>query len=197
MDKNSKKAFQKALNDKSAAYISSDALPISFQTKILKIEDDHLVLKNTVTPEYISRVMEGKNFFFQVSMVRYQASKMMTDGSNIIYPLSDSSLIKDERQAERFSFTAEEKVICEILNPHDLETRISKPVLDMSAYGLSFRTTFDSKLIVPGTSLKEIRVLIDGEPYKSTSGKIIYQRRLMNMQGQIRIQVGIKFDNEV
>ncbi len=196
MDNRSRQILEQALYEKTPAYFSSDAVPISFQTRLLDIANDHLVIENTVTPDFIKAVNSGSHYLFQVAMIRFQAARMASDGVNIIFPLADNSLIEETRQSERFPFTLEEKVICELLNPYDGETRISKPVLDMSAYGLSLRTTYESKLIQPGTVLPDIRVLIDGEPYKRTSGTVVYQRRLMNLQGHIRIQVGIKFTNE-
>ncbi|MEZ4743272.1 MAG: hypothetical protein R3B45_12645 [Bdellovibrionota bacterium] len=194
MDKKTKKVFQQAMQDRTPIYLSADALDISFQTKIIKIADNHLVLKNTITPEYIKTFMSSTHYFFQVSMLRHQCDKIKSDGAHIIYPISEQSLIKDERQSERFSFTAAENVVCEILNPYDQVTRITKQILDMSAYGLSFQTTYASNLIQAGAHLDEIRVMIDGEPYKITSGEIVYQRKLMNLRGQIRIQAGVKFE---
>jgi hypothetical protein len=196
MDNSNRQILEQALNEKTPAYFSSESVPISFQTRLLEIAENHLVIENTVTFDYIKRVMMSGRFFFQVAMIRFQATSMSSDGVNIIFPLADNSLIEETRQAERFPFTPEEKVICEILNPYDQQTRISKPVLDMSAYGLSLRTTYESKLIQPGTFLPDIRVLIDGEPYKRASGNVVYQRRLMNLQGHVRIQVGIKFSAE-
>ena len=92
-------------------------------------------------------------------------------------------------------FTADERVIVEILNPFDGETRISKSVMDMSATGLSLRTTFESQLFRPDTYLPTMRVLVDGELYKKGSGRVVYRRKLMDLNGQIRSQVGIKFES--
>jgi hypothetical protein len=196
MDKENRQLLAQAIDEKAASYFSSDSVQISFQTRLLEIAENHLVIENTIPFDYIKQVTSGTHFFFQVAMIRFQAVSITSDGVNIIFPLADNSLIEETRQAERFPFAPEEKVICEILNPYDRETRISKPVLDMSAFGLSLRTTYESKLIQPGTYLPEIKVLIDGEPYKQSAGQVIYQRRLMNLQGHARIQVGIKFVSE-
>ena len=132
----------------------------------------------------------------QVQMIRFQADRIDTDGQLIVFPLKAMSVIEETRQSERFPFTAEERVVCELLNPFDGETRIFKNVMDMSATGLSMRTRFESKLFAPGTSIPEIKVLIDGKPYSAVSGTIVYNRKLMTHKGRIRLQVGIKFDEK-
>ena len=125
---------------------------------------------------------------------RLIATTISGDGQDIIFPLKKDSVIEETRQSERFSFTAEEKVICEILNPYDGSTKLSKSVMDMSATGLSLRTTFESKLFRPGTQLEDIKVLIGGEPYTQTSGTVVYTRKLLDLKNHLRLQVGIQFE---
>ena len=66
-------------------------------------------------------------------MVRFQSDRIASDGEHIVFPLKDDAVIEETRQSERFSFTADERVVSEILNPFDGETRLSKSVMDMSA----------------------------------------------------------------
>jgi hypothetical protein len=132
----------------------------------------------------------------QVQMIRFQADRIDSDGQHIVFPLKAMSVIEETRQSERFPFTAEERVICELLNPFDGETRIFKNVMDMSATGLSMRTRFESRLFSPGTVIPEIKVLIDGKLYTSVSGTIVYNRKLLTHKGRLRLQVGVKFDEK-
>ena len=87
-------------------------------------------------------------------------------------------------------------VIVEILNPYDGETRLSKAVMDMSATGMSLSTTFDSQLFKAETFLPSLRVMIDGELYTQTRGRVVYNRKLLDLSGQLRTQVGIKFEGQ-
>lgn len=177
-----------------SVFLSSDALGITFQTHILEVEGDRLVIENRIKPRFISRFTRGKQFALQVGMVRYGSDGISSDGEHIVFPLKAGSVIEETRQAERFTFAADERVVAEILNPFDGETKLSKSVMDMSATGLSLRTTFDSRLFRPDVTLPSIRVLIDGEPYMQGSGRVVYTRKLMDLNSQLRNQVGIKFE---
>ena len=191
----SQKAIEEALRLRQAVFISGDALAITFQTFVTSMQSDGLVLANYIRPKYIGDFMNSRAFSLQVGMVRFQSDKLISDGQNVIFPLKKDSVIEETRQSERFYFTADERVIVEILNPFDGETRISKSVMDMSATGLSLRTTFESQLFRPDTYLPTMRVLVDGELYKKGSGRVVYRRKLMDLNGQIRSQVGIKFES--
>jgi hypothetical protein len=195
IDKNSQKAITDAHRLRQAVFISGDALAITFQSVIIGIQHDHLLLSNYIKPKYIGAFMNSRAYSLQIGMVRFQSENVSSDGENIIFPLKDDSLIEETRQAERFSFTSEERVVVEILNPFDGETKITKTVMDMSATGLSLRTTFESKLFEPDTYIPNLRILIDGELYKKGPGRVVYRRKLMDQSGQIRNQVGIKFES--
>lgn len=195
IDAKSREILTDSLAAKTSVFFSGDGLPITFQTFILAVESDHLVLENRVKPRYIRAVIGSQRYSLQARMVRFQSDRIVSDGEHIIFPLKEDAVIEETRQAERFSFAADERVISEILNPFDGETRLSKSVMDMSATGLSLRTTFDSKLFQPDTFLPSIRVLIDGEPYMQGPGRVVYSRKLLDLGGQLRTQVGIKFEN--
>jgi len=189
------KMVEEVIRLKQAVYISGDALPITFQTQVISMQADKLVLVNHIRPRFISAFMKSRAFGLQVGMVRFQADRILSDGEHMIFPLRKDSVIEETRQSERFYFNADERVIVEILNPFDNETKISKSVMDMSATGLSLRTTFDSMLFQPDTSLSNLRVLVDGELYKKGAGRVVYRRKLMDVSGHLRHQVGIKFES--
>ena len=137
--------------------------------------------------------MDSKNYFLQVSTHRFHCERIESDGEHILFPIKHASLLKDIRQEQRFSFSSDQKVVCEILNPYDMQTILRKPVIDLSASGVSIRNYFESNLFKPGTHLPEIKVLIDNAQHISHSGEIIYTRNLMNLKREESIQVGIKF----
>ena len=194
IDAKSREILTDTWRSKVPVLVSGDKLGITFQTHILSVGDDHVVVENRIKPRYINQFMHSTQFALQAKMVRFRADGLRSDGEHLIFPLKEDSVIEETRQSERFSFAADECVVCEILNPFDGVTRLSKTVMDMSATGLSLRTTFDSKLFQPETLLPELRVLIDGEPYTQAAGRIVYTRRFMDLAGQLRTQVGIKFE---
>lgn len=187
--------LSEVLAQKAPVLFSGDGLNVTFQTHVLAVAKDHVVLENRVKPRFIKQLTNSKTFGLQARMVRFVSGGISSDGEHVIFPLKENSIIEETRQAERFSFTADERVISEILNPFDGETRLSKSVMDMSATGLSLRTTFESRLFKQGTFLPSIRVLIDGEPYVQGPGRVVYNRKLIDLSGQMRLQVGIKFEN--
>lgn len=194
IDQKSREILDAALARKQTVLVSSSGLDITFQSFVLAVESDHLLLQNRIPPKYIRAFAAGDRFGLQAGMVRFQSDAIRSDGEHIVFPLKEDSVIEETRQAERFAFNADERVVAEILNPFDEETCISKSVMDMSATGLSLRTILESKLFKPDTQLPSIRVLIGGELYMQATGRIVYRRKLMDLSGQMRLQVGIKFD---
>lgn len=195
LDKKNRELLESCLKQKQSVFLSGNKLAITFQTYITAVGDDYVVLENRVKPCFIKQFSKSGQFTLQAHMIRYQTDQIRSDGENIIFPLKENSLIEETRQAERYSFTADERVITEILNPFDQETRLSKSVMDMSATGLSLRTAFDSKLFTPDILLPNIKVLIDGELYIQSSGKVVYSRKLLDLKGSLRTQIGIKFES--
>lgn len=181
--------------EKQPVFLTGDALPITFQTYVLGTASDHIVLENRIKPEYIRAFRSSKTYVVQAEMVRFKSQALEVDGVNLIFPIGDESVIGETRQSERLAFTSEERVVVEILNPFDGKTRVTKSVMDISANGLSLRTSFDSPLFAPGISLPSLKIIIDGNPFKQTKGEVVYNKRFMTLSGQLRIQVGVKFLN--
>jgi hypothetical protein len=196
VDDKTMQLLQEACQAKVPVLFSGDGLNITFQTHILKVDSVRVMLENRVPPRFIRAVANSKNFSLQARMVRFQSERIETDGEHLIFPLGENSLIEETRQSERFSFAAEERVIVEILNPYDGETRLSKAVMDMSATGMSLSTTFESQLFKPDTVLPSLRVMIDGELYTQARGRVVYNRKLLDLSGQLRTQVGVKFEGQ-
>jgi hypothetical protein len=196
IDAKSREALVESLQSKTPVFFAALDPAITFQTFILAVKDDHVLMENRVKPRYIRQVAGAKGFTLQARMVRFKTDRIGSDGEHIIFPLKGDSVIEETRQAERYSFAADERVVTEILNPFDGETRLSKSVMDMSATGLSLSTTYESRLFRPDIFLPTIRVLIDGEPYTQAAGSVVYNRKLIDLSGQLRTQVGIKFETE-
>ena len=199
MDENlaMKKALADAFKQQSPVFFSTDKIDITFQTNILKIADDNIVLENTVPPKHITNVAHSENFYIQTLMVQYHSNRIKTDGQNIIFPLKNMEVMRETRESKRVDFTKEENVTCELLNPFDKETIHTKNVMDMSATGLSIVTQFQSKLFEPGTFFPELRILIDEQPYSKTSGTVVYTKKIIDDLGKLKTQVGIKFNNSL
>lgn len=179
---------------KSPILFSGNALQISFQTFLLDVQNDHVLIENRVKPAWIKQMLACTQWTLQANMIRFMTDEIRSNGQHFVFPLKENAMIEETRQSERFSFSTDECVVCEILNPFDMETRVTKTVMDMSATGVSLRTSFASNLFQPGVFLPEIRVLINGASYTQTSARVVYNRRLADLSGKLRYQVGIKFE---
>jgi hypothetical protein len=187
------------LNDckrlKTPVLIGSSGLDISFQTTIKELDGRTVVVENMVKPEYISRFAQGTKFFLQCKMLRFQSTSVHPRGSFMAFEIQENSLIEETRQSERFMFTPDEKVMAEILNPFDKKTILKRQLMDMSATGLSLRINQVTKPFTPGSHLPDIKVTIDGKQWSSLAGEVVYNRKFMDLNGQVRVQVGVKFLN--
>ena len=178
-------------------FLSGDGLNITFQSEILDIGENDIELRNTIPPSHIRQFLDSKEYILQVSMTRFTSSVVKGDGQNLTLPIEETNVIEDVRTAQRVGFTAEEKVTVSLLNPFDNETTVQKPVMDLSTDGLALNTKAPSALFAKGVHFSKITISIDGQPYSTTSGTIVYVRNLMDTNCNMRHQVGIKFDTSI
>ncbi len=184
-----------ALTEKRPLFLAGTAVSVSFETRIIGLLPHGVILLNSVPYDLIHRFRTSESFSLQVGMTRFQSLSLRTDGANLILGLNADSAIEETRQYERFSFSSTEDVTVEIINPFDQETLITRPVMDMSKNGMSFRTYQTSELFKRGRYLPQISVKTNGEIYRSGKGSVVYSREVIDIRGQRRIQVGIKFED--
>lgn len=187
------------LNDckrsKTPVLISSSGLDIAFQTAIKEIDGNTVIVENMVKPEFITRFAKGEKFFLQCKMLRFQSTDVHPRGVFMAFEIQENSLIEETRQSERFMFTQDENVIAEVLNPFDGKTKLRRHLMDMSATGLSMRINRPTKPFAPGSILSNISVAIDGKHWTTFNGEVVYNRKFMDLKGQLKVQVGVKFLN--
>ncbi len=177
-------------------FISSSGLDIAFQTVIQSVDGSSVILENMVRPQYISRFAKGDKFFLQCKMLRFQSTDVMPRGSLMAFAVQENSLMEETRQSERFMFTTDEKVLAEIINPFDNKTILRRHVMDMSATGLSLRINEGTRPFAAGMKLPQVRVAIDGKHWTTAQAEVVYNRKFLDLQGHLRIQVGLKFLNK-
>lgn len=178
-------------------FLSADGMDIGFQTEIVQVRDSHLVIENCVPPELIRSISTGKRFFMQINMMRYMSDKIDTDGKHILFPFNDMTAIEETRILERISFTADEKVLCQFVNPYDHKTLLRKPVIDLSANGVAIKGQMDSRLFSRGLVFDGIEIQVDENRFATTSGEVVYIRSIMDIRGGQFLQIGIKFHENI
>ncbi len=194
LDSENLRLLRECADNRRSVFFSGSGVDVVFQTHIVGIENEQVKLHNAVPPSYISRLWHSQQFYLQAKMTRFSGARITTDGEHIIFPVESLQIIEETRESQRFPFEPEERVVCELLNPFDRETWISKAVMDMSASGLSIATRHASQLFRRGTHFDHMKVVIDGEPYAVTSGTVMYVRKLLDNQGKLQAQVGFKLD---
>ena len=182
------------LKTKGQVMLAAIGLDTSFVTRILSVSDGYLILQNTVPLEYISAYVGAEGHFLTTGSFRLSADHISSDGVNIVFNYSNIEETSDSRSEERIPLSNEE-AWCEFINPIDGRSKIRKRILDVSKTGLSLMTAWDSDLLKPGRELPAIALIMEGGR-QNASGKIVYNRKFVNISGRIRHQIGIQLISE-
>jgi hypothetical protein len=179
---------------KGQVMLAAAGLDTSFVTRILNVSDGFLTLQNTVPLKYISGFIEAQSHFLTTGSFRLSASQISSDGVNLVFSYNDIEQTSESRAEERIPIVKEE-AWCEFVNPIDGRSKIRKRILDISKTGLSLVTTWNSDLLKPGRELPEITLDMAGVQQR-VSGKIVYNRKFVSINGRIRHQIGIQLISE-
>jgi len=188
-----KDAIKQSIQQKSIFYLRAGSLNLNFQAIGYKLEENTLLLRNPFPRGMVSQAMECKDFSLQVDMIQFDVQEITPQGKMLGINCQNAAFRKEVRSSERFAFNFEEQVYLETTNPRDQKTKLKKQILDMSAGGLSFVTFSESKLFTREQKVPNITVFIDGEPYKKSDGEVAYQNNFIDLQGNLKKQIGIKF----
>ena len=175
-------------------YLTGDGLDIRFQTKIVDVRDDRLVLSNSVAPQHLKQFLTSRNFYVQIFLVNYRSDSIDTDGKNILIPLKDSLNIKETRQSVRNEFFPHREEFCQFVNPFDNKTPVRKRLMDISEDGFSLVTFVETKLFDLGLVIKDIEFFSDKKDQRMTrNAKVKYIKTLLDINGKQHVQVGFEF----
>lgn len=183
--------LDEAIKKNPILFLSVSGVSIVFQCEILSLQENSLILKNTIPYEYINAVRHSKVFDLQVGSFRLQTDKIKSNGKDLIFPFTDISSIENSRKSSRFTFSPQENVACEIINPYDRQTILRKQLLDMSSSGLSLITFYESNLFTKDLKLS-LTILIEGRLYSKREGSVVYSRIICDTKGQLKKHIGIK-----
>lgn len=188
--------LQEAAENKTPILLSGSNVGIGFQTTIAAIEGQHLIIKNLIPPEHISKLVESKKFTIQLQMLRMECLKIHSDGDHIIFPLANLDEIEDNRGAKRFFFDTDDVVI-ELTNPYDKTTLLKKHIIDLSSTGVSIKSPIKSKLYDPGTRFEGMNIIVNGKSYNKANGEVVYSRKFLDIKGKYYYQIGLRFDGSI
>ena len=188
------KVIRAAWKDERYVYLTGDGLDVRFQTRIVDVRDDRLVLNNSVAPQYLKQFLTSRNFYVQIFLVNYRSDSIDTDGKNILIPLKDSLNIKETRQSVRNEFFPHRKEFCQFINPLDNKTLLHKRLMDLSEDGFSLVSFVESKLFGLGLVIKDIEFFVDKkDKHMTRSAEVKYIKTLLDINGKRHVQVGFEF----
>ena len=176
-----------------SVFLSSDTVPITFETKIISLSDNKLSLINTIVPCYIKDFMKSTRFSLLMNEHRLSTDRILSDGKYIQILIPESFDNGNLREEERLICTDHEDYFCEFTNPIDQITVLKKPIIDLSKSGLSIKNNAEKYLFYPGIQLSGLRIFIHNKLRGVHNGHIVYQRQLLNIRGYMSVQIGIKF----
>ncbi len=186
-------AINQSIQQKSIFYLRAGSLKITFQAIAHKLNGNTLLLQNPFPQDMVNKAMKCKDFSLQVDLIQFDITSMKPQGKYLGINCDNADFRAEIRSSERFTFSFEEQVYLETFNPLDKKTKLKKQILDMSSGGLSFVTFIDSKLFIRELKVPDITVYIDGEAYKKSDGQVAYANNFIDLQGNLKKQIGIKF----
>ena len=180
--------------DKRYVYLTGDGLDIRFQTRIIDVQDNHLVLNNSVTPQYLKQFLKSRNFYMQIFLLSFKADSIDTDGKNILISLKKTISFIESRHNIRREFFPHSKEFCQFINPLDNSTLLRKLLMDLSEDGFSLVSLVETKLFSLGLVLKDIEFFVDKKDKRMIrSAEVKHIKTLVDINGKRHTQVGFAF----
>ncbi len=190
-DSNNFLQLSEAIKKSPVLFLSVSGVSIVFQCEVITLHENSIVLKNSIPYEYINAVKKSELFDLQLGSLRLQSTSIQSNGKDIIFPFNDISSIENTRKSSRFTFSPQENVACELVNPYDKKTILRKQLLDMSSSGLSLITFYESNLFTKDLKLN-LTILIEGRLYSKREGTVVYSRIICDTKGRLKKHIGIK-----
>lgn len=176
-------------------YFSGNQVDTVFQTLVVELLKDCAILKNTIPFKALSKILSSETYYLQCELNQYGTNQIQSDGVNIVFPFEKIEIISETRVSDRISSYKKENIV-EFINPYDKSTILKKPLLEYSLNGCSVKSHIDSKLFEAGTIFEKLTFRIDGQIYKN-SGKVVYTKKILDLDGKTYKQVGLKFDDKI
>jgi hypothetical protein len=181
---------------KELVILKSSALDTSFETRIIEIQNNSIVLKNPVPMESIGAFIGAEKYLLQVRDLTFKGRSVEGSGVNMRFWLTESEpvdqLSSSKRKSDRTYFQDDENVYCEFTNPIDKITKLKKRMVDISQSGFSLITIGKSKLFKNGLQLKNVRIFGDIEEEITCDAEVRYSRNYISLSGESCNQVGLQ-----
>ena len=177
--------------------LKSNSISMDFETHIIRMSEDKVYLHNSIPPEFILEFMEGSEFTLRAGDRKFRASKLESNGVDMIFSLQDEQSYDDTREAIRTVISPENKLFISFQNPVDNSTILKKKVNDISSIGLAFETPEKNKLFSELRELKELTLEYNDKEVYRGSGKTLHTREVYTESGKEKCLVGLKLETPI
>jgi hypothetical protein len=185
--------FQSLLESKTQLNLGAQNVPVSFQTAMVKYEEDVLFIHNSIPLRYLKDVLQKTFFTVSAGSVVIKSSKLEPSGCFIKIKAEHIENWAQQRSGERHSFTDSEKVWCLFRNPFDEKTQLKKKVIDLSGGGLSLKLYRQTKVFLKDQIISDLRLSNWDESQPSKHARVVYLKSVINIKGEEFFQAGLQF----
>ena len=190
--------YHQMIQDRTPVVISSSDLEFSFSTYVIayKPKSQTLILKNTVPLDHIHHLAHKHSFTISIPLFHIHTTTFSGDGFHFVFPINRIERIDSSREFHRFK-PPQSQAWLHYHNPYDGTTKYTKKVLTISQGGLSFETTFNSRLLHPGQRFTQASIMLNNQLISTTDFTTIYLKQHFNIDTQEKFQVGVKFQTPI
>lgn len=173
--------------------LSPSGLSMSFFCHVGDVNEREVVIQSSIPPALAPRIAKCDLFSLHFRSYRIVLNKLEPKGLGLAFELPVEAELAQERADEREYFEREEGTYLLIAHPYDKSTVIRRSVFDLSNGGLSFRAIQLTSFVQPGRILPKVQIYVRGKHKMNRQGKIIYVTRIIEADGKLFYQVGVKF----
>lgn len=158
----------------------------------------HEGLKLHAADDYASRHFEINApviMAFSLDFNAYHGETVLTalEEDRIALEFPKTLFFSEKRSREREAIPAPGKVWLEIELPYPKGSVIQREVLDLSSTGLSFKTPAAETYFLPGTPLRQLRIVSDGKRILEESGEVKHVAPLIEDPESESLKIGVEF----
>jgi len=158
----------------------------------------HHSLRLRASDDYARRHFNPQNpviMAFSMEFNAYHAETVLTalEEDCIAVEFPKTLFFSEKRSRERETIPVPGKVFLEIVLPYPKGSVIQREVLDLSSTGLSFKTPAAETYFLPGTPLREMRIISDGKKILEESGEVKHVAPLIEDPSTDFLRIGVEF----
>lgn len=183
-------------DQKQSVFLSAEPFETVFETKIIGLDEQHLILKNTISFDAITYFLSRPSFRLSVLSASLLSPKITSNGKDILFPIENQAYFESFKHLSGICILGKDDWEFECINPIDETTKLTKKILELSEIELSFQSEDFSMLFEPDLMLEAIKIFKHKKLIKQTKGQVLYKKLLIKSNGLQMSQIGVKLFHE-